>query len=64
MRGAAREKRAFTGSCGVNASGIRQFNANRAAHGYRRGNQGCSGVNVLKAKDRCWNGLPGAADAA
>jgi hypothetical protein len=30
MRGATLDKWAFTGCCGVNASGIRQFNENRA----------------------------------
>ena len=48
----------------VNASGMSEFRAKRRVRGYRRGNQGCCGVNVMKRKDRCWNGRPGAADAA
>jgi hypothetical protein len=47
----------------VNASGIRQLREKQPVRGYRRGNQGCCGVNVLKAKDRCWNRHRGRADA-
>ena len=44
----------------VNASGMSEFGAEWPVNGYRRGNLGCSGVNVLKTKDRVWNRHPGA----
>jgi hypothetical protein len=44
----------------VNASGIRQLREKYSVRGYRRGNLGCCGVNVLKTKSR---GGMGIADA-
>jgi hypothetical protein len=42
----------------VNASGMRQFVAKPAVRGYCGSNQGCCGVNLLKAKDRAGTGIP------
>ena len=58
-----REKWAFTGSCGVNARGMSEFGAKRPVCGFCGSNQGCCGVNVMKIKDRCWNGHRGRAYA-
>jgi hypothetical protein len=42
----------------VNVSGIRHVGAKRPVRGYRRGNQSCCGVNVMKRKDRGAKGVP------
>ena len=61
-RDAARD-RANTGvyvfTC-VNMNRIREFNAKGLFAVTGAVTRGCCGVNVLKAKDRCWNRRPGA----